>query len=472
MNSSFRSNAYNGLRKATWTIPIAALLLSSTAAHAWSYKEAAQPYTGTTITVLDEITPLQETMQKLIPNFVKETGIKVNYELLSHPEVISKGQADMLSGRGEFDAVMLHSAQMGLLLSAGAMRPFDPYLGNPKLTDPSYNLADFIEPGASSLTKFHGKTWGFLTWNYNQVYWARGDLLENAGEKAAFKAKYGYDLAPAATLEQIRDIAEFLTRPKGAKLAGETLSSDYYGIVLEGIRGGTTFVSVWNNFVRNWGGDLFDKDGKPTFDRPENIAAVKFWADLWKFSPPGQAEYSLIDVPTVMGNGIAAQTIAWSDFVLGIDRPGSSKLHGKFVYRGVPGKAGQTTPRHVETEPSTLVITNSSRSPEATYLFLEWMADKGTQTELINMLGGGVPIRNSLWDTPALKNSPNASLFNAMRDSMKYGYAKPRAPKLYEIYDVMGAILQDIATGKMSAEQGMKEAQEKVSAICQKCFLE
>jgi len=118
------------------------------------------------------------------------------------------------------------------------------------------------------------------------------------------------------------------------------------------------------------------------------------------------------------------------------------------------------------------VITNSSRSPEATYLFLEWMADKGTQTELINMLGGGVPIRNSLWDTPALKNSPNASLFNAMRDSMKYGYAKPRAPKLYEIYDVMGAILQDIATGKMSAEQGMKEAQEKVSAICQKCFLE
>ncbi|HEY1361018.1 MAG TPA: extracellular solute-binding protein [Xanthobacteraceae bacterium] len=472
MTSRFRLNMGNALRNASWIFPATALLLSSTAAHAWSYKEAAQPYAGTTITVLDEITPLQETMQKLIPKFVEQTGIKVNYELLSHPEVISKGQADMLSRRGEYDAVMLHSAQLGLLLSAGVMRPLDAFLGNPKLTDPGFNLADFIEPGASSLTRFRGQTWGFLTWNYNQIYWARGDLLDNPAEKAAFKAKYGYELAPAATLEQIRDIAEFFTRPKGARLAGETLSSDYYGIVLEGIRGGTTFVSVWNNFVRNWGGDLFDKDGKPTFDRPENVAAVKFWADLWKFSPPGQAEYSLIDVPTVMGNGIAAQTLAWSDFVLGIDKPGASKLAGKFVYRGVPGKAGQTTPRHAETEPSTLVISNSSRAPEATYLFLQWMADKGTQTALTEMLGGGVPIRNSLWDTPTLKNSPNASLFKAMQESMKYGYAKPRAPKIYEIYDVMGATLQDIATGKVSAEQGMKAAQEKISTICQKCFLE
>ena len=46
-------------------------------------------------------------------------------------------------------------------------------------------------------------------------------------------------------------------------------------------------------------------------------------------SPPGQAEYSLIDVPTVMGNGIAAQTLAWSDFVLGIDQPG--KFHTRWT---------------------------------------------------------------------------------------------------------------------------------------------
>jgi multiple sugar transport system substrate-binding protein len=447
------------------------LTLTSGSASAWTYKEAAQPYAGATINVLDEITPLQEAMKKVVAKFTAETGIKVNYELLSHPEVISKGQADMLSGRGSYDAVMLHSPQMGLLLSAKVLRPVNSYLANSKLTNPDLDPTDFIEPGASTLTKFQGNTYGFLTWNYNQVYWARGDLLSHPEEKAAFKAKYGYDLAPATTLEQVRDIAAFFTRAKGAKLAGEPLTSDFYGIVLEGIRGGTTFWSVWNNFIRNFGGDLFDAEGKPTFDRPENVAAVQFWADLWKFSPPGQAEYSLIDVPTVMGNGIAAQTIAWSDFVLGIDTPKASRLHGKFVYAGIPPKAGQTAQRQAETEPSLLTISMHSRAPEATYLFLQWMVDKTTQKDLISSLGGGVPVRNSSWSLPEIENSPNASLFKAMRESLKHGYAKPKAPKLYEIADIAGATLQEIGTGKITAQQGMKAAQEKVVRICQKCFL-
>ncbi len=394
-------------------------------------------------------------------------GITLQTVGVPFTSVYEKLKTEFVGGTGAYDVVIFYPAYLGEFAEFGYVQPLDPLfpVHDPKMSDvvPAYrDLYDM----------YNGKTYALpYDGDILNLYFVK-HIFEDAGEKAAFKAKYGYDLAPAATLEQIRDIAEFFTRPKGAKLAGETLASDYYGIVLEGIRGGTTFVSVWNNFIRNWGGDLFDKDGKPTFDRPENIAAVKFWADLWKFSPPGQAEYSLIDVPTVMGNGIAAQTIAWSDFVLGIDRPGASKLTGKFVYRGVPGKKGQTTPRHVETEPSTLVISTHTKAPEATYLFLEWMADKATQTALIDALGGGVPIRNSLWDTPTLKNSKNASLFAAMKDSMQYGYAKPRAPKLYEIYDVMGATLQDIATGKVTAEQGMKDAQQKVSAICQKCFLD
>jgi ABC-type glycerol-3-phosphate transport system substrate-binding protein len=344
-------------------------------------------------------------------------------------------------------------------------------MGNAKLTNPDLDTADFIEPGWSSLAKFGGHTYGFLTWNYNEVYWARADLLSDAGEKVAFKAKYGYDLAPATTLEQVRDIAEFFTRKKGEKLAGQTLDSDFYGIVLEGVRGGTTVFTVWNNFVRNFGGDFFDADGKPTIDRPENVAAVKFWADLWKYSPPGQAEYSLLDVPTVMGNGIAAQTIAWSDFVLGVDTEKGSKLHGKFVYGGMPPKADQTAERHAETEPSLLAVSALSKHKEATYLFVQWVADKSTQQELFAALGGGVPVRKSSWDLPQIKSSANPTLFAAMRQSMTYGYAKPKAPKLYEIADVVGAGLQDIATGKVNAADGMKAIQAKVAAMCQKCFL-
>jgi len=460
-------------QRAVPTLLIVMLLAAAgpASAQGWSYKEAAKPFAGQSITILDEITPLQETMKTLVPEFVKETGIKVDYQLLNHFEVISKGQADMLSGRGAYDAVMVHSPQMGLLLQADVVRPIDDLMANKALSNPDLDLKDLIQPAWDSLAKFKGKTYGFLDWNYNVVYWARNDLLGHADEKAAFKKKYGYDLAPAKTLQQMRDIAEFFTRKKGDKLAGQTLESDFYGVVLEGIKGGTTFWTLWNAFIKNFGGDIFDADGKPTVDRPENVAAVKLWAELWKFAPPGQAEYSLIDVPTVMGNGIAAQTLAWSDFVLGIDQPGKSKFAGKFVYAGSPAHEKSKT-RSAETEPSMIVISKHSKRAEPTYLFLQWMVDKATQKRFFETSkGAGVPIRESTWAAPELKTSRFAGLYAAMRETLRYGRAKPKAPKIFEIMDVMSGVAQEIALGRKTAEAGLKEAQEKVLAICTKCLL-
>lgn len=470
MRASPRTRAVE--RAARSLLVLAAALGAAAPAAAWSYKEAATPYAGQSITVLDEITPLQETMKTLVPEFEKETGIKVDYQLLNHFEVISKGQADMLSGRGAFDAVMLHSPQMGLLLQADVLRPIDDLMADTALTNPGLALEDLIQPAWDSLARFRGRTYGFLNWNYNVVYWARGDLLGHAAEKAAFAQRYGYELGPAQTLQQMRDIAEFFTRKKGTKLAGQTLGSDFYGIVLEGIKGGTTFWTVWNAFIKNFGGDILDAEGRPTVDRAENVAAVKLWAELWKFSPPGQAEYSLIDVPTVMGNGIAAQTLAWSDFVLGIDQPGKSKLAGKFVYAGSPANARAPATRAAETEPSMIVISKHTKRAEATYLFLQWLVDRSTQQRLFAASkGAGVPIRESTWGLPTLAQSRFAGLYKAMRETLAHGRAKPKAAKIYEVMDVLAGVVQEIALGRKSAEQGLREGQEKVLAICQKCTL-
>jgi multiple sugar transport system substrate-binding protein len=438
---------------------------------AWSYKEAASPYAGQSITVLDEVTPLQETMQKLVPQFEQETGIGVDYQLLNHFEVINRGQADLLSGRGEYDAIMVHSPQMGLLLDAGVLRPIDDMIANAELTSPDLDLDDLIQPSSDTVAKYQDETYGFLTWAYNTVYWARGDLLAHPEEQAAFKAKYGYDLAPAETLQQMRDIAEFFTRKKGDKLAGQTLESDFYGILLEGIKGGTTWWTVWNSFVRNWGGDIFDENGSPSVDRSENVAAIEFWGDLWQFGPPGMAEASLIDVPTLMGQGVTAQALAWSDFGLGIDRDGASPYAGKFVYAPSPANAHYDGPRSAEVEPSILILARSSDAPEATYLFLQWLADRNTQLALAKQLGAGVPNRYSLFETPTYKDSRFAPLYAAMRGSLEYGRAKPRVPQIYEINDALAGLVQQVGLGQISAEEAMRQGQEQVLSICDPCTL-
>ncbi|RBW50607.1 extracellular solute-binding protein [Marinobacter sp. F3R11] len=440
-------------------------------AQEWTYTEAAKPYVGTTIRVLDEITPLQETMRKLVPEFTEMTGIEVEYELLSHGDVINRGQADLFSGRGYYDAVMLHGLQMGPLLSAEVLQPIDDMLHNTALSNPNLGLDDLIEPANDSLVNYAGSQYGFLTWNYNQIYWARADLINNADEQAAFEARYGYPLAPAETMQQMRDIAEFFTRKSGETLAGETLENDFYGIVLEGIPGGTTFTTVWEVFMNNWGGGVFDAAGKPNLDSPENIAALQFWADLWKFAPPGQAEYSLIDVPTVMGNGIAAQSIAFSDFVLGVDRPGGGSYAGKFVYRGIPVNSNSPESRSAGGEPSLMALSKHSKNQEATYLFMQWMVDKDTQAKLMEMGGGGVPIRRSSFDLEAMQEAGRQSLYKAMIQSLKYVQAKPKTPGFYEIDNAMSPLVQQVGIGSMTAEEALKEGQRKVLSICNDCLL-
>lgn len=446
-------------------------LAAAPAAAEWSYKTAAEPYQGVTIRVLDETTPLQETLAAIIPEFTEETGINVEYELLNHFEVINKGQADLVSGRGYYDAIMLHGFQLGPMLDAEVLLPIDDMLADPKLKNPDFDEADLIEPAYDTTAVHDGKRYGLINWNYNQIYWGRKDLLENPEEMAAFKEKYGYDLAPPKTFAQLRDIAEFFTRPAGATLAGETLGSDFYGIVMEGVKGGSTFLSLWGNFMKSYGGDIVDADGKPTFDSPENIEAITLWADLWKFAPPGMAEYSLLDVPTVMGNGIAAQAIAWSDFVLGIDQPGASPYAGKFLYAGMPHKDGMEDHRSVEGETSATVISVHSENPEATFLFLQWLAEKKQQDKLIEAGEGGVPIRNSSWALPVMQEGALAGLFSAMADSLEVIGGKPKMPEFYELYDVLTGIAQQIGLGEMTPEEGAAAAQKAMLDICETCLL-
>jgi len=464
------------MKRRSWYIAAAvsasAMLSAGPAAWAQSfYATAAKPYKGTTIRVLDEITPLQETLKTMVPEFEKETGITVKYELLNHFEVINKGQADMLSGRGYYDAVMLHGLQLGPMLSAGVVRPIDDLVKNGKLFNPKLDTADFIQKPYKSLSFYKGKQYGFINWNYNQVYWARADLLNDADERAAFKTKYGYDLAPAKTFKQMLDIAAFFTRKKGEKLAGKTLDSDFYGVVLEGIKGGSTFGTLWRNFIQNYGGDIIDAKGQPTFDTPQTVAALTMWRELWKYAPPGIAEYSLVDVPTVMGKGIAAQTLAWSDFVLGIDKPGASPFAGKFVYGPIPMVEGQKGERHAEAEPSLEIISKASKHPEATFIFLQWLVDKKTQAELIATGKGGVPIRTSSWDLPVIKDSPNKSLFEAMKSTLAVATAKPKLPKYYELYDALSGIAQEVGLGKLSPADGAKKGQAEMLKLCKTCLL-
>ena len=76
----------------------------------------------------------------------------------------------------------------------------------------------------------------------------RKDLFEDPKEMEAFKAKYGYELAPPKTYDELRDIAEFFTRP----------DKNLYGIATYGSKDYDAVTSPFDGVLWSFGGELWD----------------------------------------------------------------------------------------------------------------------------------------------------------------------------------------------------------------------
>jgi multiple sugar transport system substrate-binding protein len=444
---------------------------SDLTAENWTLKKAAEPYKGTEIRVLDEITDLQPAMKELIPEFERETGIKVKYELEAHPDVIRKGEADMISGRGAYDAAMVHVQQAGRVLAAEAIEYIDQYYEDPALHDPEVKWEDFIQPLTDQATTFDGQRMGFPNWNYNMVWWGRKDLMEHPAEKAAFEKEYGHELREPETLQEMLEIAEFFTREKGEKLAGKTLDGDFAGFLMEGAQLGSAVEAVEAIFMKQYGGGIFDEEGKPDAVKPENVEAMELYGKLFETGPDGQAEMSLIDVPVVMGEGRAASGILWSDFVFNIDKKGKSPHAGQFVYAPTPANADSPDNRSTAAQPGILMINAASENKEATYLFLQWLVSKATQERWLSG-GVGMPVRKDSLESPALTEGERADLFDAVKGSLENGTPWEKGPKLYEAFDAVNRMQQAVGQGKASPQEALETLQGDLEEICgDSCYL-
>jgi multiple sugar transport system substrate-binding protein len=436
----------------------------------WSLAQAAAPYKGVELRVLDEITDLQPTFATLVPQFEQETGIKVTYELKPHPDVITVGESDLFSGSGTYDAVMLHRFQFPNAISAEAIQYIDPYLSDSNLHDPSVSFDSFIQPLTNDGYMFGDNHICFPDWNYNQVWIGRKDLLENPDEQSAFNAKYGYDLAPPQTLQQMKDIAEFFTRKPGDKLAGKALSQPFYGFTQDGNRQSTNWQDSWFNYLINTGGDLFDSTGAPTANDPKNVAGLELWKSMFQYAPPGASEVSLVDLPVIVGQSRVASAIAYSDFFFTLDSPGGSAVAGKLVYAPVPADADNPSAHTAAYTPSCDVINNASQNKEATYLFLQWLISQPTQDALLGASlqeGGFDPVLQSSLTNSDFTTGPRASLNAAIGGSLTVGKAYPLLLDLGKAIDV---ILQDtqeyLLDDQMSAQQALDKLQDDLTAIC------
>jgi multiple sugar transport system substrate-binding protein len=142
--------------------------------------------------------------------------------------------------------------------------------------------------------------------------WAyRKDLFEDAQNMADFEAAYGYPLAVPETWEQLRDIAEFFTRP----------DEGLYGVAIYTQNDYDAIVMGYENVLFSYGADWKDADNNVlgVINSPEAVAALELYGELYQFAPPGTDDAFFQEMNDALTNGQAAMIMNYFAFFPALD---------------------------------------------------------------------------------------------------------------------------------------------------------
>ena len=167
---------------------------------------------------------------------------------------------------------------------------------------PADELAKYV-PGTLASAEIDGKLIQLpRVTDISNIYY-RKSLYADPAKQAAYKAKYGKDLAPPETYEDLKNQIIFFADPP-----------NLYGTAFAGKDEGAT--GRFMEIVRANGGDMFDKNWKPIFNSPEGVAALQWFVDIYKAKavPAGTVNYGWDEIGQAMAAGTLAVDLDWPGF--------------------------------------------------------------------------------------------------------------------------------------------------------------
>ncbi|MEI6157412.1 MAG: extracellular solute-binding protein, partial [Atribacterota bacterium] len=132
---------------------------------------------GATVTAITWDTATARAIQKLIPEFEKETGIKIDWNVFSEPVLREKVVADLAAKTGTYDIFLLDGWQTARYARAGYVAPLDDLLANKKS---KYYCEDFAPIFLDAL-RYEGKLWGLPYYGHVGILMYRKDQFTEKG---------------------------------------------------------------------------------------------------------------------------------------------------------------------------------------------------------------------------------------------------------------------------------------------------
>jgi len=397
-----------------------------------------QRFKGSKIFIQFTKNPWSETMEKLLPDFEKQTGIKAEFADLPEIQARQKLTVEFTAGSGGIDVwyTSMHVEKRRFWRS-GWYLDLRKFLNDPTMTSPDYDWNDMAAGAKAIATQPDGSISGLPAFIDPWILFYRKDLFAQKG------------LKPPKTLAEMEEFAQKFQGPPSM-----------YGFVARGLKNANA--PAWDWVLFSMGGTFLTKDGKASIDTPEAVKAMDYYAGiLRRFAPPGVVNFNWYECSSAFMQGQVAQYFDGVNFASQFEDKEKSKIAGKVGYAVLPaGPGGHFSPIFG----NAVAVSAQSKNPGAAYFFAQWATSK--QSAVKELLEGTGSARMSVWNNPEVKAKakmpPDWS--QAYVDSLKIGrLGLPEIVGVTEYRDIIGVAIQKAIEGAKSADvlaAAQKEFQE------------
>jgi multiple sugar transport system substrate-binding protein len=395
-----------------------------------------KPYSGVELKMLAIGDTSVTRLAPIVGEFEELTGAKVQIDMFPYPGLIDKIVIEASANQPSYQLMWVDSPWVGVLGESGALMDLTEWA---KRDAEEIHLDDIV-PIQLQENTWQGRLLAFpasgMIWHINY----RKDLFENAEEQAAFKEKYGYDLAPAKDWEQFIDIAEFFTRKAGDTLAGKTLEKDFYGNAQAYSRVAGAITHDFFPIMRSFGGDYWDSEtGLCAIDGDAGLAAAEVMKRLVPFNPPDYLGL-MWDIRTgYMERGEVAQSGYWSVRTVRLTNPEEAVLPtiGEAGYAPSPTSDGG--PMETMTGALSFGINSKASDTEkaAAWEFIKWGTSRDMMRRFAEEGSGVSQFHKSILSDPALQEKyPYYQVLLETQDTARRRIFHPFYADVEEIFGV------------------------------------
>ncbi len=407
-------------------------------------------YRGTTIVVNWPAHPHYDAAAKLVPEFTKETGIKVEIDKMQYLRMHDKQLLEMSKASGDYDAIAYVVFWKAEYAKKNLLQPLQPYLNDKALADPAYDIKDLVPAYLENIGMVGGKK-GYLAGPgaslYGLPYGAETSIL--AYRKDIFD-KHG--LKPPATYDELAKLLRALKEKEPAM-----------GALTSRGQAGSHVVHAWLLHLNPLGGKVFDERWNPIFQGEAGVKAIKLLKEISDTGPAGIPSYGFGEMSNAFLQGQAAMYLDTIAIAGQVSDPVKSKVVGKVSYALHPKGVRSSS----QTGGFGMAIPKNAKNKEAAFLFIEWLTNKANDKRVAK-LGGNATRMSTLSDVDLVRQYPE---YVVLREQLKYADPdwRPIIPEWSEINDqILGVGLSQVLIGKKTAEEALGEMAAKTAEVMKK----